>query len=254
MSLVFADIHHFFGCLIPKTLTRTIVEVTFAVFFDPTDINCFLAQDISAPVKYVLIVVDDMRTSRHFSVIEYVVFIVNPFFTRDFAVGLEVVPVSANFCPVVLRVRSIFFEIVRRTSRLVVLHFVFRHTSITFYKVRADPFIFGYVATVFEVVPFTVDFFPLFAQVVAIFVKVERTIVRWVINELACGHRSVRFDVVRANPFARIHFPIFAEVIPFAIDFFPLITNIFARYIKIISRLVLAVVNEFALGHIAATF
>ena len=193
MSLVFADIHHFFGCLIPKTLTRTIVEVTFAVFFDPTDINCFLAQDISAPVKYVLIVVDDMRTSRHFSVIEYVVFIVNPFFTRDFAVGLEVVPVSANFCPVVLRVRSIFFEIVGRTSRLVVLHFIFRHTSIALDKVRVDPFIFGHVATVFEVVPFAVDFFPLFTQVLAVFVKVERTIVCSIVNEFAFCHASIVF-------------------------------------------------------------
>ena len=162
MTLVFADVHDFLSCFVSKTLARTIIEVTFAVFFNPTDIDCFLAQDISAPVKYVLIVVDDMRTSCHFTVIEYVIFILNPFFTRDFSVGLKVVPIATDFCPVVLRECSVFFEIVRRTSRLVVLHFVFRHTSISFYKVRANPFIFGHVATVFEVVPFAVDFFPLF--------------------------------------------------------------------------------------------
>ena len=193
MPLVFADIHHFFGCFIAETLTCTIVEVTFAVFFDPTDINCFLAQDISTPVKYVLIVVDDMCTSRHFTVIEYVVLIVNPFFSCDFPIGLEVVPVSADLCPVVLRVCSVFFEIVGRTSRLVVLHFALRHTSIALDKVRVDPFIIGHVATVFEVVPFAVDFFPLFTQVLAVFIKVERTTVGRVVNKFAFRHASIVF-------------------------------------------------------------
>ena len=116
MTLVFTDVHDFLGCFIPKTLTCTIVEVTLAVFFNPTDIDCFLAQDISAPVKYVLIVVDDMRTSCHFTVIEYVIFILNPFFTSDFSVAFEVVPVATDFGPVVLRIGTVIFEIVRRTS------------------------------------------------------------------------------------------------------------------------------------------
>ncbi len=45
------------------TLTRTIIEVTFAIFFSTQPIStAFLgAQDIRSN-KYVLIVVDDMRT------------------------------------------------------------------------------------------------------------------------------------------------------------------------------------------------
>ena len=156
VTLVFAHVHDFLCMLVPKTLRGTIIEITFAILFDPADVDRFFTEDIPVIVKDIFIMIDDMFSCCHFTIIEDVVLAINPLLTGYFPIREEVVPVLANFHPFIFCVATIGFKIVGRTVFLIVNHLVFRNFSICFEIVIANPFSLSHLAVIFEEVPFLI--------------------------------------------------------------------------------------------------